>query len=195
MKKILLFFIAVLIISLIWVAFFWSPEKQDALFSTERQEIGGNFILQSAKGEVSLNDFSGKLVLIYFGYTWCPDVCPTNLSIMSSTLSQLNEQESAQVQGLFISVDPGRDSVKRLSSYTSFFHKNILGLTGTKQQIDDLTKRYGVSYRLVKQDSATDYVVDHSSITYLVGKNGNLLESLAHATPAEKILQSIKKHL
>jgi protein SCO1 len=195
MKKLLLIVIPILLLLLIWMIFFWTPEKQHSVLSSNQSSTGGQFSLQSVKGEMSLKDFRNKIVLIYFGYTWCPDICPTNLAMMSSALTQLNKKEIAQVQGLFISVDPDRDSVKRLSTYTEFFHENIIGLTGSKKQIEELSKRYGVSYRLVKQDSATDYVVDHSSETYVVGKEGQLLEKLPHAAPPEQILSTIRKYL
>ncbi|MFK5893611.1 MAG: SCO family protein [Pseudomonadota bacterium] len=195
MKKLLLVFVPILFLLLIWMVFFWSPEKNHSVLSSAQQPMGGEFTLESATGKIALKDFRNKIVLIYFGYTWCPDICPTNLAMMSAAFTQLNEQEAQQVQGLFISVDPDRDSVKRLSSYTEFFHKKIMGLTGSKKQINELSKRYGVSYRLVKQDSATDYVVDHSSETYVVGKQGQLLEKIPHASPPEQILLTIRKYL
>ncbi len=202
MKKIFLIIIPLLILGLIWMVFFWSPKKTPSNFNGHtaieaNKAVTKNtqFQLKSSSGEVSLNDFSGKVVLIYFGYTWCPDICPTNLSMMSGALSQLSPKESTQVQGIFISVDPDRDSVERLKEYTKFFHSNIIGLTGSKQQIDDLAQRYGVAFRLVKQDSATDYVVDHSSETYVIGKDGTLVEKLPHAALPEQILTAIRKNL
>jgi protein SCO1/2 len=200
MKKLLFFLVPTLFLALVCLIFFWTPKNQQynlssTIKSSQNQMIGGEFTLQSVYGKVSLDDFRDKLVLIYFGYTWCPDICPTSLSLLAGALSQLDQNEISRVQGIFISVDPDRDTVKHLSNYTAFFHPTILGLTGTKQQLDDLTKRYGASYRMVKQDSATDYVVDHSSVTYIVGKNGKLIETLPHATPVEKILASIRKHL
>jgi len=195
MKKILFFLVPVLFLALIWVVFFWTPNNKPHNLPLDKQDLGGDFTLQSVQGDVSLNDFRDKLVLIYFGYTWCPDICPTSLSLLAAALSQLNQSEINQVQGVFISVDPDRDTVKHLSNYSAFFHPKIIGLTGSKQQIDELAKRYGVSYRMVKQASATDYVVDHSSATYIVGKNGKLLETLPHATPVDNILVSIRKYL
>jgi protein SCO1/2 len=175
--------------------FFWSPEKKLKLLATNTATKGGEFTLDSSNGKVSLNQFKDKVVLIYFGYTWCPDVCPTNLSMLASALSQLTENEKKQVQGIFISVDPDRDNVQRLAEYTHFFHEKIIGLTGTKEQIDDIAKRYGVSFRLVKQDSATDYVVDHSSETYVIDKQGKLQEALPHAALPDQILVTIRKYL
>lgn len=195
MKKLLIVLIPILTLIIIWMLFFWTPEKKHSVLDAPPATIGGEFTLDSNKGKVSLNQFKDKVVLIYYGYTWCPDVCPTNLSMLASALSQLKEDEKKQVQGIFISVDPERDTVERLAEYTQFFHENIIGLTGSKEQIDDLAKRYGVLYRIVKQDSATDYVVDHSSETYVVDKNGKLQEALPHAALPDQILLTIRKYL
>ncbi|MFK5984070.1 MAG: SCO family protein [Pseudomonadota bacterium] len=196
MKKIFLVVIPLLMLALLWVIFFWPVEKEYQVLDSQPQKRSSEFNLISSKGEVSLNDFKGKVVLIYFGYTWCPDVCPTNLSMMSGALSQLEADEVDQVQGLFISIDPERDNVKRLEEYTQFFHPKIQGLTGSKQQIDELAKRYGVSFRRVKQqESATDYVVDHSSMTYVIGKDGKLVGNLPHAALPEQILLMVREHL
>ena len=199
MKKILAVFIGLLSLSLVWVVFFWQPTppaSSEVLSDTQdKLPVGGNFNLQSAQGKISLTDYKGKVVLIYFGYTWCPDVCPTNLAMMAAALGQLKETESNQVQGLFISVDPERDDSQRLAEYTAFFHESIKGATAKPEQIKELAERYGSVYRKVIQDSATDYVVDHSSETYVVDGNGILVERLPHAAPPEQILSSIRKYL
>ncbi len=156
---------------------------------------GGDFTLQSVNGAVSLHDFKDKVVLLYFGYTWCPDICPTNLSLMAAAFSDLAPELRKQSQGIFISVDPDRDSPERLDEYARFFHENIIGVTGTAEQIAELAGRYGVGYRLVKQDSATDYVVDHTSETYVIDGRGEWVETLSHAASVEKIVESITAHL
>ena len=194
-KKLLIVVIPLLLLALVWMLFFWTPNKTHNISDSQDLLRGGDFSLNSFQGKRSLNDFRGNIVLIYFGYTWCPDVCPTNLSMMSAAFLQLEQQELAQVQGIFISVDPARDTVERLAEYTEFFHPKIMGLTGTVNEVNQLAKRYGVSYRLVKQESATDYVVDHSSETYVVGQTGKLLDVLPHAAPPDQILLSIRKHL
>ena len=195
MKKLLSLVIFLLIIAIIWVFFFWQPPKDHISLTSREAMEGGDFTLQSISGPVSLKDLRGKVVLVYFVYTWCPDICPTNLAMMAGALSQLEANEKDRVQGIFISVDPDRDSVDRLATYTNFFHETILGLTGTTETIKDIADRYGVAYRIVKQDSAADYVVDHSSETYLIDPRGKLVEKLPHAALPDQILTSIRKYL
>jgi protein SCO1/2 len=194
MKKLLPFILLVLFAALIWVVFIWQPEKNHATMMAANTATGGDFKLQSANGPVSLKDFRGKVVLIYFGYTWCPDICPTNLSMMSGALTQLDETERAKVQGIFISVDPERDTLDRLDSYTNYFHESILGITATPEVIRELANRYGAAYQKVVQESATSYVVDHSSETYVVDPFGKLVERLPHAATPEEILTAVRKY-
>ena len=157
---------------------------------------GGDFRLQSWRGPVSLSDLRGKVVLIYFGYTWCPDICPTNLAIISLALKQLSADEREQVQALFVSVDPERDSVERLKTFAEYFDPAILGMTGSERTIADVARRYGAAYRRSEQSaSAMGYMVDHSSYTYVVDRNGQLVDTLEHATPAERLVEVIRARL
>lgn len=183
---------------LAWVTLGWNPPKKShlALEVEQHKPTGGDFTLKSADGPVSLHDFRGKVVLLYFGYTWCPDICPTSLALMSQGLSGLDKKELADVQGIFVSVDPARDTVQRLKTYTAYFHPKIMGVTGTPDEVADVAKLYNVSYRLVKEsDSATGYTVDHSSFTYVIGKKGKLREVLPHGTQPERIRKVIRKLL
>ena len=154
---------------------------------------GGDFRLQSAAGTLDLKDLRGRVVLIYFGYTWCPDICPTNLAFIASALKSLSPHELARVQVLFVSVDPGRDDVQRLARYTAYFHPQILGLTGTPAEIAAAARLYGAAYRRSEQaDSAMGYTVDHSSYTYVVDPQGRLARTLDHATPPDRIAAAIR---
>lgn len=180
--------IAALLLFLIWLL---DSLQGDLLNSQNSSQRGGDFSLQSINGPVSLSDFKGKVVLLYFGYTWCPDICPTNLALMSAAFSEMDPEQLKHVQGIFISVDPNRDGVERLSEYTNFFHENIMGITGSEAEIAELAARYGVAYRLFNQDSATDYVVDHSSETYVIDTSGQWVDSLPHAAPPEDITKAI----
>jgi len=155
---------------------------------------GGDFTLQSAKGPVKLSDFRGKVVLLYFGYTHCPDICPTALALTMAALKELNESELAQIQTLFISVDPERDTPERLDEYTHFFHPNILGITGTKSEIDNVTKHFGAYYRIPGHVSGENYAVDHSSQTLVIGKDGEIKATIAHGTLPEPMLLTIREH-
>ncbi len=155
---------------------------------------GGDFTLQSLKGSVKLSDFKGKVVLIYFGYTYCPDICPTALALTSAALRELNESELAQTQTLFISVDPERDTPERVDEYAHFFHPNILGVTGEKSKIDDVTKRFGAYYRIPDHVSGENYAVVHSSQTLVIGKDGEIKATIAHGTLPESMLLTIREH-
>ena len=194
MKRILpAVLILLLALGLIWVAFYWQPEAPPAVVDDAPK--GGDFQLQSADGPVSLKDYRGKVVVIYFGYTWCPDVCPTSLGMLSAALNELTEEELSRFQALFISVDPERDSVERLKEYGAYFHPSILGITGTPEQLQQVAKQYGAAYRIVKQDSAAGYLVDHSADLYVVDKQGRLAEAIHHGTPPEKILEVLRRYL
>ncbi|TNF97775.1 MAG: SCO family protein [Gammaproteobacteria bacterium] len=158
--------------------------------------LGGDFTLRSAKGPVSLHDLEGKVVPLYFGFASCPDVCPTSLGILSAAIRQLTEAERQRVQPIFISVDPGRDTPEILADYTNAFYPGMLGLTGTKEEIDDITWRYKALYKLVPlENSAMGYSVDHSSIVYIIGKSG-IVHSLAqHGTTVDELSEKLKAAL
>lgn len=154
---------------------------------------GGDFVLTSATGPVDLVNLRGQVVLIYFGYTWCPDICPTNLVMIASALKSLQSEELARVQVLFVSVDPERDDVQRLAQYAAYFHPKILGVTGAPEALANIAARYGASFHKVEQpDSAMGYAVDHSAETYVLGQDGRLVHTLDHATPSSEILALIR---
>lgn len=153
---------------------------------------GGDFTLRSVDKDISLSDFDNKIRFIFFGYTSCPDICPTALSFISASLKQLTSSELAQVQVFFISVDPDRDTPQKLADYTKYFHPKILGITGTKNEIDQVIKQYGAAYRKVKSDSAMGYLVDHSASVYVIGKKGDVVDMLPHGLPIEAITKTIR---
>ena len=189
--------ILVLSVILLWLFFFWSPETQQAVSKHETLALskapeGGNFSVQALNKKVSLEGLKGKVILLYFGYTQCPDICPTSLSLMSEAFKQMNKVELKNVQGLFVSVDPDRDTPKTLAEYTHYFHPNIIGATSNKQALDKIVKQYGASYRIVKSDSAMGYMVDHSSATYLIDQTGQLRKILEHGTPPDKIVTAVR---
>ncbi len=200
-KKTLAFaVIALLVATLIWVLFFWSPVTEKEAVKHETLELsatpeGGDFTVEILNKDLSLHDLKGKVVLLYFGYTQCPDICPTSLSLMTQALNSMSEEELAKVNGLFISVDPNRDNTVRLEEYTHYFHPNIIGATAEKDKIDKITKLYGASYRIVDSDSAMGYIVDHSSYTYVIDKQGKLRHTLAHGTVSEDILNVVRELL
>lgn len=157
------------------------------------KDRGGEFQLIGKDGWVALSDFKGKVVAIYFGYTKCPDVCPTNLSFISSAIQHLSADEKKQFQSIFISVDPGRDSPDVLSEYVQYFDKNMIGLSAAPDDLDPVVAQYGAYYEKVPySNSSLIYGVDHTSETYIVGKEGKLVAILPHATESAKILSTIR---
>jgi len=151
-------------------------------------ELGGEFQGKSIDGDVSLSDFRGKLVLLYFGYTSCPDICPTSLTSMKFAFKELEDDQLAQIQPIFYSVDPERDSLEQLKVYSQFFSPLILGMTGNRQQIDSAIKQYGAYYRMVEQpDSAMGYTVDHSSRIYLIDQQGEFIGTVSHNDPNQLV--------
>jgi len=185
---------------LVWLLYDWRPNPEKAggqrPLELAVRPTGGDFRLHSADGPVDLSSFRGKVVLIYFGYTWCPDICPTNLAIIALALRELTPRERRQVQVLFVSVDPGRDTPERLRDYAAYFHPDILGVTGTDAELARAAALYGAAYRRSEQsDSAMGYIVDHSAYTYVVDPRGRLVATFDHATPSEILVATIRSHL
>lgn len=160
-----------------------------------RLPTGADFVLQSADGEVDSKAMRGKVMLIYFGYTHCPDVCPASLAAGGQAMKSLAPAERANVRMLMVSVDPERDSVKHLKEYTAFFHPDMRGVTGSSQQIADLAKAFGAGY--IRQPAAADgsYAVDHTTATYVVDREGKLAAVLDLGVSNDKIVSIIRKLL
>ena len=154
---------------------------------------GGDFTLHMGGERFSLEDLRGKVVLLYFGYTKCPDVCPTSLSYMTEALNGLEGHEMKKVAGVFVSVDPKRDTPERLKEYVAYFHPSFIGVTGTVKEIARAAKLYGARYAEVElEGSAFGYAVNHSAATYLIGPDGELRFIFPHNTPSEVITEAIR---
>ena len=144
---------------------------------------GGEFTLQSDEGAVSLSDFRGKVVAVYFGYMSCPDICPTSLWNLTEAIKLLPPEQAEQVQGVFVSVDPARDSPRALSIFVKGFNDSYVGLTDNKEIIDKVARQYSVIYEKVPlEDSAMGYVIDHTSVIYLIDRDGVLQYYVPHDT-------------
>lgn len=178
------------------IAVFWRPSLPERPLPLPQAASGGDFSLQSADGPVSLGQFRGKLLLLYFGYTYCPDICPTTLVSVANAVKQLNPEEASHVAVLFVSVDPKRDTPAHLKEYAAFFLPSMVGATGTPADIAEMARRYGVIYAEQKVATAGDgYVVDHSSDTFLIGPSGKLLGKLAHGTAPAEMAMAIRRAL
>ena len=156
---------------------------------------GGDFTLQSPDGPISLTDLNGKVVLLFFGYTSCADVCPITLSAMSKVFSKLSAEELEQVQALFVSLDPERDTPELLAKYTGYFHPNIIGATGSMAVLRQVMEDYGIRYeRKDKPGSALGYVIYHTPDILVVDGQGRLLEErIALNTSTEDIAAYVKR--
>ncbi len=156
--------------------------------------IGGPFQLTDGGGHtVTDRDFRGRYMLVYFGYTFCPDVCPTTLNAVAGAMDRLGKKADA-LQPLFITVDPARDTPKVVHDYAAAFSPRILGLTGTTQQIAKVAREYRVYFATHRTSAdSTDYTVDHSSILYLMGPDGRFIAPVrADETPAEMAAEITK---
>lgn len=145
--------------------------------------IGGPFTLTSHQGQrVSDQDFAGQYRLVYFGFTYCPDVCPVDLQTISAGLRQFEQQapqRAAKVAPIFISVDPARDTVPVMRQYVSAFHPRLVGLTGSEAEIAEVTRRYGV-FASKGAQSGDQYIVNHSRIALLFGPTGEPIAIIPH---------------
>ncbi len=159
-------------------------------------DIGGDFTLKSSQGPVSLSDFRSRVVVLYFGYGSCPDVCPNDLNIIATALRQLETGEQKQIQPMFVSVDPGRDTPLVLKEYAGAFYPGMLGLTGSKEQVDIITAQYRIFYEHVaREDSTSGYGVNHSSATFIIGRDGVLQDIVGHGAPLESLVGKLKTAL
>ena len=155
--------------------------------------VGGPFSLVDTDGKrVTDRDFRGKLMLVFFGYAHCPDVCRTELQTMSAVMDKLGP-EAGKVAPIFISVDPKRDTPEALASYMKNFDPRITGLTGNESDISNVAKAYRVYYR--KAGDAADYTVDHSGFVYLMDGEGKYLTHFSFNTTPESVIAVIKKKI
>jgi cytochrome oxidase Cu insertion factor (SCO1/SenC/PrrC family) len=185
-----------------WIAWYVTqPEPVAAMGEvssvavTPSVQIGGPFALTDHMGNsVTEKTWRGKLTLIYFGYGFCPDVCPTELQIMSNALDALKARGES-VQPLFITVDPERDTQEFLADYVTHFHPRLIGLTGSKESIAKAAKAFRVYYEKVEDGSSTDYLMNHSSFIYLMGRNGEFLTMFRAGSDAATMARTIASYL
>ncbi len=168
------------------------------LFSCKKEnpygDFGGDFSLASQKGKWKLSDSNGKVRILYFGFTHCPDICPLSLSKLKRELKQLNEKERAQIVPVFISVDYKRDTPDTVQKYAEFFSDDFVGLTGKEDEIKKVTKQYGVFFALTPlKDSEMGYTVDHTSRFFLINKKGEYANSFSKVQGNEDFIKELRK--
>ncbi|MFK7794187.1 MAG: SCO family protein [Gammaproteobacteria bacterium] len=156
-------------------------------------KLGGDFELTSHKGEVfHLSDIKGKVGIIFFGFTHCPDVCPNTLLEIQRLIVALEDQ-AEQMQVLFISVDPKRDTPDKLDGYVTYFNNNIIGLTGSEENISKVLKQFNASVKFSGDTNSDTYNVDHTANMFLINKQGEIGSIILPRTPFAVLEQQVRK--
>jgi protein SCO1/2 len=156
------------------------------------EPIGGPFALTDHRGQRRTDsEFRGKLLLIYFGYMFCPDVCPTDLQAMAAAIEALGPSGDG-VQPLFITIDPERDKPAELASYVAAFHPRLVGLTGSADEIESVARAYKVYFAKAEDPRSTSYLMDHSGFVYLAGADGKYLGFFPPSTSAERMVEIMR---
>ncbi len=191
--------IAALIVALV-VLFFATTDF--TVLSKEQKEaagkgleaLGGEFTLQSAQEPKSLSDFAGKAVVLYFGFLHCPDYCPAAMVTAQSAIEKLSAEQAEDVQVIFVSVDPDRDTPAKVDEYVKYFNPKFIGMTDTKESIDKVVKQYGAYYKVDTNTSAENgFGVQHTTRYYVINKAGKIAAAMrASTTPNELAAQLIK---
>ncbi|MGK2921740.1 MAG: SCO family protein [Methyloceanibacter sp.] len=176
------------------------------IFNTDMQQkrvvtsgtalIGGPFELVGKNGKtVTDQDFRGRYMLVFFGFTHCPDICPAELQVMGAALDELGA-DADKVVPIFITLDPERDTPEAVSAYVANFGQNFVGLTGSPEAIAKAAKAYRVSYQKFQDESMGDnYSIDHSALVYLMGPDGKFVAHIPYGTPPDKMAETLRRYL
>jgi cytochrome oxidase Cu insertion factor (SCO1/SenC/PrrC family) len=156
-------------------------------------QIGGHFVLETAAGPLDTSELESDLMLIYFGYTYCPDICPTELARMAQVYNGLDDDKK-RVSGLFVTVDPDRDTIETVTEYVQVFDESFKGLSGDRAQIELVMRRYQV-YAQKVGDDPENYTVDHSSRIYLMDRDAKLMALFSMDTEIPVIIDQVKTFL
>ncbi len=176
------------------------PNAQNALFpntktrSTGKALIGGAFTLVNHKGQtVTDKSYAKQYKLVYFGFTFCPDVCPAGLQTMTVALDKIGKPAASKIQPLFFTVDPERDTPAVMADYVASFYPTLVGLTGTLEQVKKAARAYRIYFAKVKnKDAPGDYTVDHSSFFYLMSPDGAFLRHFSHSVSPDVLAKALK---
>jgi protein SCO1/2 len=159
-----------------------------------RGKVGGPFTLIDQTGRTrSDSEFRGKLMVVYFGYTYCPDVCPADLMAITRALDVLGSAAEG-IQPVFITVDPERDT-KGLADYVAAFHPSLVGLTGSPEEIRKIANSYKAFYAKVPNERSGEYSIDHAGVIYLMGRNGEYLGFMPPQTGPDRLTEVLRKYL
>lgn len=186
--------LAVIVVAMLMaLAGWWS----DAQRGRDGRPEGGDIALDSTVGDFSLRQLDeDQLAVVFFGYTWCPDACPTSLGVLRQARQQLSAEQRQRIVPLMVSVDPERDTLERLDAYLAFFGDGFIGATGSETELKDIAERYQVVWRKVETpDSAADYTIDHSVSLYVVNRDGDILSRVVHSPTPEPLLSALQEAL
>jgi protein SCO1/2 len=150
-----------------------------------------NFTLTGANGDVTLSDFRGKIVLLYFGYTFCPDICPGTLANVAQALRDMGTKAD-DVQLIMVSLDPERDTPEKLAEYMGHFYPSFIGITGTKEQLDEIASLYGVFYQKTEGSNASGYLIDHTATLMVLDREGYLKLVFPFGVTSKEIADDLK---
>lgn len=183
------------------VALLALPDVRERLLPKTRSVgqalVGGAFALTDHTGKrVTDRDFLGKHMLIMFGFTYCPDICPSGLQVISAALEQLDPQKASRIVPVFVSVDHERDTPEQLALYIKSFHPRLVGLTGTAEEIAAAAKAYRVYYKKTNDEKSTaGFTYDHSALIYLMGPDGAYVAHFSHGASPDAIVARLTKLL
>ena len=168
----------------------------DRVQSSGKALVGGPFTLVDPSGKtVTDQNFRGRYMLIFFGYTHCPDICPAELQVMAAALDQLGPK-AAKVVPIFITLDPERDTPEAVGAYVKNFGSNIVGLTGSTEAVAAAAKAYRVSFsKFQDENSGTNYTIDHSALAYLMGTDGEYITHIPYGTSVAQMLDTLNRYL
>ena len=162
----------------------------------ERYEIGGEFELTNQHGErMRLGDLAGDAVMLFFGYTYCPDICPATLARMRAVKAALAPDEAGRFTGVLVSVDPARDTSERLGEYVEFFDPGFLGLTGSESELRRVARRYGAQFEIPEGQPEDAYLVNHSTVGYLIDPGGQVRALYFGEESIEEIAANVREVL
>lgn len=172
----------------------WAYQQQR---STDDEPLGGEIALPSTQGDFTLANLDeDEVAVLFFGYTYCPDVCPLTLGVVRQALHRLDEEMAERVVPVLITVDPERDSLERLDEYVGFFGESFVGARGSEEQLEDIADRYGVFWRKTEMsDSEMEYTVDHSSSMFVVDRNGQILQRVLYSPNPNGLIAALESVL
>jgi protein SCO1/2 len=191
MKLKIIISVFVIILGLAAGVYFFRPHTFHGTV-IQSPEPSFDFKLNSADGEVSLSDYRGKIVLVYFGYTFCPDICPATLANVGQALRSMKESQADEVRLIMVSLDPQRDTPEKLAEYVGHFHPSFIGITGTDEKLAEVTSLYGIFYEKSPGSTAETYLIDHTATLLVIDREGYLKLVFPFGVTVDEIADDLK---